>query len=119
MARAGLVGVLVRRDRRDEALDLVRDIERRTAGGQLACSAAWANALIGELDEAFRWIDRAIAAREPFVACLPTFCWWDPLRDDPRFGELLRRLKFPEWSIAVSAERARRRTATPPSSGLK
>ena len=100
-ARAGLAQVYVRMGRREDALEQARELERRTsgAGGQVGVSAAWAHAALGNLDEAFQWIDRAIEARDSFIVCLPSFRWWDPLRSDPRFEAILHQLKFPEWSV--------------------
>ena len=108
-ARAGMAQVFARLDRRNDALECARDLERRASAGvgQAAVSTAWAHAAVGNVDEAFEWIDRAIARREQWLVCLPSFAWWDPLRSDPRFEQVLRRLRFPEWSIAVSSERVR------------
>jgi tetratricopeptide (TPR) repeat protein len=49
---------------------------------------------LGEIDEAFRWLETALehrAARLIFVKVDPA---WDRLRGDPRFGELLRRMNL-------------------------
>ena len=52
--------------------------------------------LLGRKDEAFRWFDKAIEVRS---ACMP-LAWADPRLDsihsDPRYKDLVRRLKFPE-----------------------
>jgi TolB-like protein/Tfp pilus assembly protein PilF len=52
--------------------------------------------LLGNKDEAFRWIEKAIEFRS---VCIP-YLWTDPrldsLRSDPRYDELVRRLKFPQ-----------------------
>lgn len=52
--------------------------------------------LLGHTDEAFRMYDKAIEDRS---ACMP-FLWADPrldsIRSDPRYLELVRRLKFPQ-----------------------
>jgi TolB-like protein/Flp pilus assembly protein TadD len=50
----------------------------------------------GETDEAFAWLERGLRERDPqtiFLKARPTF---DPLRSDPRFDDLLRRIGFPE-----------------------
>jgi len=66
---------------------------------------AWAHAALGETDAAFDEVERMIAARDPMTVCLATFVWWDPLRRDSRFDEILRRLGFPDWSRAVANAR--------------
>ncbi len=53
-------------------------------------------ALLGNKDEAFQWYDRGFEFRS---ICMPFF-WTDPrldsIRSDPRYLELIRRLKFPQ-----------------------
>jgi hypothetical protein len=51
---------------------------------------------IGETDEAFTCLERGYRDRDPlmiFTKADPVFV---PLRSDPRFDELLRRIGFPE-----------------------
>jgi hypothetical protein len=51
--------------------------------------------MLAERDEAFRWLERAYERREwmlQFFLILPQF---DPLRDDPRFLDLVRRMNHP------------------------
>lgn len=47
-------------------------------------------------DEAFDWLERAWAEHEPMLITLQVHPFLTRLRDDPRFGALLRRLGFPE-----------------------
>src|SRR5262245_30773500 len=61
-------------------------------------SFAWAYAAVGNADEAFAALEQMIAEHEPWTTCLILFRWFDPLRADARFGEILRRLRFPAWS---------------------
>jgi serine/threonine-protein kinase len=52
---------------------------------------------LGEKDQAFTWLDRALDERSYFMAeYLPTDARLDHLRPDPRFAELLRRVGFPQ-----------------------
>jgi TolB-like protein len=51
---------------------------------------------LGEKDEAFRLLDQAYEEREPKLGVAKVDPVLDPLRDDPRFQDLLRRLNFPE-----------------------
>jgi predicted deacylase len=50
-------------------------------------------ALIGDRDEAFAWLERAFDAREATLANLPYSPRWDFLRPDPRFADLVRRVR--------------------------
>ncbi len=58
----------------------------------------WSFALIhlglGEIDEAFIWMDRAIDARDPSIIPIKTYPFLDPLRADPRFLSLLRKMNL-------------------------
>ena len=52
---------------------------------------------LGEKDQAFRWLEAAYGPPNhpylPFMRCVPVF---KPLRDDPRFADLLRRMNLSE-----------------------
>ena len=57
---------------------------------------ALAQAALGNKDEAFRWLDKAYETRDSnllFIKAMPDF---DPLRSDPRFQALVRRMNFPQ-----------------------
>jgi TolB-like protein/Flp pilus assembly protein TadD len=49
-------------------------------------------AQIGRRDEALVWLDRAVSAREPTILNVRLNPFWAPVRDDPRFAALLRRM---------------------------
>ena len=53
------------------------------------------HAALGENDAAFEWLDRAYAERSDFMVWLKVHAAFDPLRADPRFGAMLRRVGFP------------------------
>jgi hypothetical protein len=52
--------------------------------------------VLGERDAAFAELERAYASREGDLAFLRVDPRYDPLRDDPRFDELVRRIGIPE-----------------------
>jgi serine/threonine-protein kinase len=51
---------------------------------------------LGENEEALEWLERACQDRNGMMAFLQVEPRFDPLRDDPRFQDLLRRMNFPE-----------------------
>jgi tetratricopeptide (TPR) repeat protein len=87
-ARAGRVG---------EARECLRKLKERSREGDVV--GAYATALIhaglGEKDEAFKWLERAYEERDKGMAFLRVDPTLDPLRSDPRFQDLLRRMNFP------------------------
>jgi TolB-like protein len=55
---------------------------------------AWIHVGLNEIDEAFRWMDRAIEERDPNMMPIRTFPFLDPLRSDSRFPALLRKMNL-------------------------
>ncbi len=49
---------------------------------------------LGDQDQAMRWLEESYEKREYFVTFLTAGPAWDPLRDDPRFQDLLRRMNL-------------------------
>jgi tetratricopeptide (TPR) repeat protein len=57
-------------------------------------NVAWIHLGLGEFDEAFAWMDKAIDARDGMMTPIKSYWFLDPLRDDPRFAPLLRKMNF-------------------------
>ena len=55
---------------------------------------AWAHLGLGNIDEAFLWLDRAVDAPDRMIEPIKTYPFLDPLRDDPRFHALLRKMNL-------------------------
>ena len=51
---------------------------------------------LGDRDQALRWLDTAYQERAPEMEGLKTDFALDPLRSDPRFAELLRKVGLPQ-----------------------
>jgi Flp pilus assembly protein TadD len=51
---------------------------------------------LGDSNEAFAWIEKAYEERDPQLTYLKTGRRFEPLRHDPRFQALVRRIGLPE-----------------------
>jgi TolB-like protein/predicted Ser/Thr protein kinase len=49
---------------------------------------------LGEWDAAFEWLDRAVEGRDPFAVPIKSFLYLDPVREDPRYHALLRKMNL-------------------------
>ncbi len=75
-------------------LDRLSEISR-TAYVPPSCFA-WIHLGLGNVAEAFTWIDRAIEGRDPIIVPIKSYPFLDPLRTDPRFHALLRKMNLEE-----------------------
>ena len=50
---------------------------------------------LGEKDQAFSYLEKAYEDRDSILTGLQVDPLFDPLRSDPRFQDLLRRMNFP------------------------
>ncbi len=92
-----VMGVLVRAyahaGRRADALRLLAELKRRNQAGYVP-AAAFVNAYLGlgENEEAFAWLEQAYKEQSNILLWLRVHPYFDPLRDDPRFKNLLDRV---------------------------
>ena len=95
-----VIGVLVRAyahaGRRTEALRLLDELRRRQQAGYVP-SAALVNAYLGlgNNEQTFFWLERAFKERSPILQYIKVHPFFDPLRGDPRFADLVRRVGLP------------------------
>jgi tetratricopeptide (TPR) repeat protein len=79
--------------KRAEAMAIARELEEKYAKKESpAMNLAAVYAGLGEKDQAFAWLERDFQARSGvliFIAHRPVY---EPLRDDPRYTDLLRRI---------------------------
>jgi TolB-like protein/DNA-binding winged helix-turn-helix (wHTH) protein/tetratricopeptide (TPR) repeat protein len=78
---------------RAEALRLLEELrQRRETGYVQATSFINPNLGLGNYDEAFVWFERAYHEREGILQWLKVHPFFDPVRGDPRFADLLHRV---------------------------
>jgi TolB-like protein/DNA-binding winged helix-turn-helix (wHTH) protein/Flp pilus assembly protein TadD len=93
----GVIGVLIRAyahaGRRTDALRLLAELKRRKQASYVP-AGAFVNAYLGlgEYDQAFARLEQAYEERSNILQWLKVHPFFDPLRDDPRFAELVRRV---------------------------
>ncbi len=78
---------------RSQALRMLEQLEAASKQRYTpAFSFAVVYAGLGEKDQAFTWLEKAYEERASRLGYLKVEPLWDPLRSDPRFAELLRRI---------------------------
>jgi serine/threonine-protein kinase len=90
-----LANLYARSGNRAEAVEIMRELEEQEKTTYVPpCDFAQIHTVLGNVDEAFRWLDRAVEMRDADLFMTKVWPVWDPLRDDPRFDQLLRRLNL-------------------------
>jgi len=83
--------------KRGEAMEIVNKFKKQTA--QNYASPTYIAAIygaLGEIDEAFKWLEEAYEERDVDLRYLKVDPYFDTVRPDPRFTELLKRIGLAE-----------------------
>ena len=75
-----------------EILERLRAIARERF--VLPTSFAWPHLGLGEIDEAFVWMEQAANHNDEWIHPLKVYPFLDPFRADPRFHALMRKLSL-------------------------
>ena len=82
---------------REEARRILVKLEQmRQQGIAPSASVAILYGALGESSEAFAWLEKAYQERDPQLTYLKAGRRFEPLRDDPRFGQFVRRIGLPD-----------------------
>jgi TolB-like protein len=83
--------------RRDEARRILANLQQLHEQGIVpAASLATLHGALGESNEAFVWLEKAYQERDPQLTYLKAGRRFEPLREDPRFEQLVRRIGLPD-----------------------
>jgi TolB-like protein len=92
----GMIAMIrIRQGSRDELRAILDRMVAQRSGVNVSCMAlAWATAVFGDLDGAFRWVERAIEERDTLVGFVHIYTplLAPELAMDPRYAALLARL---------------------------
>ncbi len=78
---------------RTEALHLINELKQRRQSGYVPAGALINPYLaLGDYDQAFAWFERAYQEQSNILQFLKAHPFFDPVRQDPRFKDLLRRV---------------------------
>jgi TolB-like protein/Tfp pilus assembly protein PilF len=92
-----VTGVLIRAyahaGRRNDAIRVLEELKQRKSAGYIP-AGAFVNAYLGldDKEQAFYWLEQAYREQSNILQFLKTHPYFDPIRGDPRFGELVRRV---------------------------
>ena len=82
--------------RRAEALNLLSELEERSKRSYVpSYDVAIVYVGLGDNEGAFAWLEKAYEERCSRLIWLKAEPLFEPLRSDPRFGDLLRRIGLP------------------------
>ena len=91
--RAELAALDAAEGRRQAALQALVALEEKASSGQLDPTlVAFVHARLGQLDEAFRWLERAYAERSVRLVWIKVDPRFRPLSADPRYPALVKRM---------------------------
>jgi tetratricopeptide (TPR) repeat protein len=57
-------------------------------------SIAWVHLGLKQIDTAFKWLNRAVDERDQLMMPIKSYAFFDPLRSDPRFHALLKKMNL-------------------------
>jgi len=92
-----LAYVYGRAGRPDDARGLLEQAEAMATESYVPPSTlALGHVGLDDWDSAFDWWNQAIEVRDPLIMPIKTFPFFDPVRDDPRYLAMLRRMNLPQ-----------------------
>ncbi len=95
-SRRGMVTLALAYAGAGQREDALRILEEVRGSALYPPSVAYVYAALGEADAAFEWLEKAYERRSIGVTWIRVDPGFDPIRSDPRWDDLMRRIGFPE-----------------------
>jgi TolB-like protein/DNA-binding winged helix-turn-helix (wHTH) protein len=92
--RASIYGLQGRKQEAEALIDEMKEAARHQYVS--GCFFAEAYVGLGQKDEAITWLERAYEEHDQSMVYIASYPGLDPLRSEPRFRALLRRMNFPQ-----------------------
>jgi tetratricopeptide (TPR) repeat protein len=79
--------------KREEAMEILNNLIEYSKGNYVSpVVIAWVFAVLGEKDQVFVWLEKAFREHDPALIDDLKIYLFDPVRSDPRFAALLRKI---------------------------
>ncbi|HKF58740.1 MAG TPA: hypothetical protein VKJ45_25095 [Blastocatellia bacterium] len=81
-----------------DSIRMMKQMQQTRYVGSYGFASLYAD--LGDRDNAFKWLETAFQERERVMVVLNVHPLFDPIRNDPRFADLVRRVRLPSGSAA-------------------
>ena len=93
--KAGLGIIYARAGKKANAQNVIHELIAESGQRYVSpLDIALIYSVMDEREKAFEWLDKAFTERTPWLIELNVNPDWEPIRDDPRFQEMLRKLNL-------------------------
>jgi tetratricopeptide (TPR) repeat protein len=93
--KASLAHVYAVSGDKTEAEKILNELKQKSTSNNLSYQIAEIYIALGRQDQAFQWLEKAYEDRSEWLTWIAIEPKVDPIRGDPRFHELLRRMNLP------------------------
>lgn len=82
---------------KDEALEMLNQLDKLSKERYVSSfNRAYIYIALGDMDQAFEYLEKSYVEREILLTYIKVWPYYDPIRSDPRFKALLKKMGLPE-----------------------
>jgi TolB-like protein/DNA-binding winged helix-turn-helix (wHTH) protein/Tfp pilus assembly protein PilF len=105
-SEASLAHVYAVSGKKAKAEKILNALKQKITGNNLSYQIADVYIGLGQQDQAFEWLEKAYEDRSGWLTWIAIEPKLDPLRSDPRFADLLRRMNLPSSEPSIKLRRS-------------